>query len=80
MEQKQPCAKVSIAYLRDNQGRSIGASLSNGGNTTNAKIIAITEIRGASIRVRSGWFDGSRYTQTAVVGYRPLDVDSYNRS
>ena len=73
------CTKVSVAYLRDNQGRSIGSTIGNGGNTT-AKIIAISEIRGASIRVRSGWFDGSRYTQTAVVGYRPLDVESYNRS
>lgn len=73
------CTQVSFAYLRDNQGLSIGASIANGGNRT-ARIIAISEIRGASIRVRSGWFDGSRYTQTSVVGYRPLDVESYNRS
>ena len=76
----QDCTKVSLAYLRDNQGRSIGAATGNGAADTSAKILAITEIRGASIRVRSGWFDGSRYTQTAVVGYRPLDVESYNRS
>ena len=74
------CTKVSLAYLRDNQGRSIGADTGNGAANGAAKIIAISEIRGASIRVRSGWFDGSRYTQTAVVGYRPLDVESYNRS
>ena len=74
------CTKVSRAYLRDNQGRSIGADNGNGTNPNNARIIAISEIRGASIRVRSGWFDGSRYTQTSVVGYRPLDVESYNRS
>ena len=72
--------KVSVAYLRDNEGRSIGGDSGNGGNTKGARIIAISEIRGASIRVRSGWFEGSRYTQTAVVGYRPLDVESYNRS
>ena len=47
---------------------------------TGAKIISIQSIRGASVRVRSAWFDGNRYSQTDVAGYRSLDVESNTRS
>jgi type II secretory pathway pseudopilin PulG len=73
------CTQVAVAYLLDRNGLKIGAPTFEDGNPS-AQLLTITGVRGASLRVRSAWFDGSGYTQAAVVGYRSLDVESRNRS
>lgn len=78
----------SRAYFVDNEGRCIGTTAQDDQDvvstkntpTDKAKIIAILSIKGASVRVRSAWYDGGRYSQNDVSGYRSLDVESNSRS
>jgi hypothetical protein len=71
------------AYFVDNSGRCIGSAAAGDTNVTSVagpKVVAVLGIKGASIRVRSAWFSGGRYSQNEVSGYRSLDVESSNRS
>ena len=70
--------RVAIAYLPDSTGLKIGAPINEGGVT--GTINAIQSVRGTSLRVRSAWYEGNGYTQASVVGYRPLDVESWARN
>ncbi len=78
--------QAARAYFVDNQGRCIGSTAANDTNTskptasTATHIVAILSIKGASVRVRSAWFDSGRYSQSDVAGYRSLDVESQSRS
>jgi hypothetical protein len=70
---------VALLYLPDVNGYKIGLPVNEGGSGVPQHVTSILSLRGSSVRVRSAWFDGSRYSQAAVTGYRSLDVESANR-
>lgn len=72
---------VTLLYLPDETGAKMGLpDNESGAQDKTGYVTSILSIKGASIRVRSAWFDGGRYSQNDVSGYRSLDVESANRS
>lgn len=67
--------RVAVAELTTLNGELIGPQSSDGGEvvSANARVTAITSIKGVSVRARTAWFEGQRYSQATVSGYRPTD-------
>jgi type II secretory pathway pseudopilin PulG len=77
-------AQAARAYFVDREGRCIGSAAAGDSNVTpspaGTQVVSVLSIKGASVSVRSAWFESNRYIQAAANGYRSLDVESTTRS